>query len=195
MDGSQPGGLPVELEDLSQPVVLTSVEVVSGAAERSGSAAATCIRAHGGASLRTARAVERIGVTSTTVTFATASGLHGCDDSPGPREGERRWCGTSFGLLTAKKLEDPRLDLAGCRTSSGEPMGFAWVEPASETRYVAVEQDGYAEVHEPAGELPIRIATATDVRVEGSRASFKLSEYDASGELLRSYVLDAAAAG
>lgn len=74
-------------------------------------------------------------------------------------------------------------------------MGLAWIEPASESRYVVVDQGRYVEVYEPAGALPVRIATTTGVEIDGSRATFELSEYDASGELLRRYALEATAAG
>jgi hypothetical protein len=74
-------------------------------------------------------------------------------------------------------------------------MGFAWVEPGPDARFVAVEQAGYVEVYEVAGGLPVRIATTSDVQVERSRASFRVSEHDVRGRLLRRDVLDAAVAG
>jgi len=74
-------------------------------------------------------------------------------------------------------------------------MGFAWIEPDPGARYVVVEQDGYAEVYQPARSLPVRIATVMGVEVEGSRATFRLSEHDADGGLLRRYELEVVAAG
>ena len=63
------------------------------------------------------------------------------------------WCGVAFGQL---ERPPPRstLELGGCTTKDGEPLGFAWVEPIRRARYVAVEQDGYVEVYETAGGLP-----------------------------------------
>ena len=194
MDGSPSRKPPVELEGVSGPAVLTRVRVTDVDEVRPRSLSADCLRARERPRTPTLPLVELIGVTSTTVTFEAASGLYGCDDSPGPRENDRRWCGTSFGRLYDGRLRDPRLDIAGCRTTAGEPMGYAWVEPSSEARYVAVEQTGYTEVYEPAGSLPVRIAT-TEVQIEGSRASFHLSEHDASGKLLREYDLQAVPAG
>jgi hypothetical protein len=91
-------------------------------------------------------------------------------------------------------LLDPRLDI-GCSTDDGTQMGFVWVQPSTDARYVTVEQQGYGEVYEVAGELPVRVATTTDVEVEGSRASFDLSEHGADGRLIRSYTLEARVAG
>jgi hypothetical protein len=137
--------------------------------------------------------VERTGVEGSSVTFRSDAGLHACD-----RQGRReagRLCGTSFGVLKRGHLDDPRLDVAGCMTTSGDPLGFAWIATSPRTRYVAVMQDGYAEVYEPAGGLPIRIATATGIEIAGSRATFSLSEHDARGRMLRRYELDAVPAG
>jgi hypothetical protein len=133
-------------------------------------------------------------VDSETVTLRDPAGLSGCDNSPGSREEDRRWCGSSFGRLYGGRLRDPRLDIAGCRTADGAPLGLAWIEPGADARYVVVARGGYAEVYEPAGALPVRIAT-TDVHVEGSRASFAISEHDSEGRLLRRYTLDAFPAG
>jgi hypothetical protein len=138
--------------------------------------------------------VERVGAVGSSVTFASVSGLHGCDDGQ-RREARRHWCGIAFGMLRRGRLDDPRLDVAGCRTVSGGPIGFVWVKAGAETRYVAVSQDGYAEVYEPAAGLPIRIATSAGVTVDGSRATFRISEHDARGRLLRRYRLDAVPAG
>ena len=132
---------------------------------------------------------------SSTVTYVSDAGLHGCDNSRGRREGGRRWCGTSFGVLKRGRLEDPRLDVAGCQTDSGAPMGFAWITTAPRARYLAVAQEGYSEIYEPAGGVPIRIATTSGIEVDGSRVTFRLSEHDANGRLLRRYELEAVPAG
>lgn len=195
MDGSPSREPPVELEGVSGPAALTRVRVVDVDEIGPRSLSADCLRTRERRPRPALPLVERIGVTSTTVTFAAASDLYGCDDSPGPREEDRRWCSTSFGRLYDGRLRDPRLDIAGCRTAAGEPMGFVWVEPDARTRYVAVEQEGYTEVYETAGSLPVRIATTTGVEIEGSRASFHVSEHDASGRLVRRYTVDAVVAG
>jgi hypothetical protein len=93
------------------------------------------------------------------------------------------------------RLQDPRLDIAGCRSATAGAMGFAWVQPDSRTRYVAVEQPGYTEVFETAGGLPVRIATTTGIETDGSTARFDVSEHDASGALVRKYELRAIPAG
>jgi hypothetical protein len=138
--------------------------------------------------------IERTGVESLSVTFQSDAGLHACDGH-GRRGAGRLSCGISFGVLKRGRLDDPRLDIAGCRTTTGDLLGFAWISTGPRTRYIAIMQDGYAEVYEPAGGLPIRIATTTGVEVDGSRATFSLSEHDAHGRLLRRYVLDAVPAG
>jgi hypothetical protein len=139
--------------------------------------------------------VERVGVAGESVTVAAASWLHGCDDSPGPREGGRRWCASSSGRLYGGRLRDPRLAIAGCTAADGAPMGFAWVQPSRGARYLVVEQPGYAEVYETAAGLPVRVATTVAVSLERSSALFDLSEHDARGALIRRYELEARVAG
>jgi hypothetical protein len=195
MDGSPVTEVPVELEGASDPAVLTKARVVGVAEVEQGSLAAGCLRAVGPDSLPSAPLVERVGVASETVTFRSRSGLHACEDAPGPREQGRRWCGNAFSRPYDRRLRDPSLDIAGCRTEEGDILGFAWVEPHAAARYLAVGQPSYTEVYETAGGLPVRIATTSGVEVEGSRASFELSEHDAEGKLLRRYRLQAAVAG
>ncbi len=100
----------------------------------------------------------------------------------------------AFGKLRGGHLRDPRLSIS-CKTRDGELMGFVWIEPGAKTRYVAVAQDTFSEVYEVAGDLPIRVATTSDVEIEGSRAAFDISEHDARGMLLRRYRLESAVAG
>jgi hypothetical protein len=194
MDGSPALRPPVELEHTSRPAILTKTRVVTSIRARPRSPSAACLRAHRDAHAPR-RLVERIGVAASSVTFSDASGLYGCDDGLGADENGRRFCGTSFGRLYDGRLRDPRLDLAGCRSSAGDPIGFIWVQPARATRYVAVAQQGYVEVYEVAGRLPVRIATTAGVDVEDARASFDLSEHDVRGRLVRSETVDAVVAG
>jgi hypothetical protein len=197
VDGSPATPPPAELEGVSELAVATKIRVRRAAALPADGQAASCVRAHDPAAPdgRDGVIVERVGVESSSVTFGSASGLHGCDGSKGTREAGRRWCGIAFGVVKSGRLDDPRLDVTGCRTASGAPLGFVWVYAGPRTRYVAVRQDGYVEVYEPASGTPIRIATATGVEVDGSRATFRISEHDARGHLLRRYELDAVPAG
>lgn len=197
LDGSAPPQLPVELEGLAAQPVLTIVQVVSVRDVEPGSMSTACLQGGWGGAAPAGRLVERIGAVSESVTFRDGSGrgLFACDNSAGPREDDRRWCGGAFGRLYSGRLRDPRLDLGGCSTSDDDPVGFVWVEPHRGARYVVVEQPGYAEVYRVGGNLPIRVATTSDVEIEESRAAFQLSEHDAKGRLLRRYRVDAAVAG
>jgi hypothetical protein len=193
-DGTEAAPPPVELESVSAPV-LTSVRVISGAVEP-GSPAAACLRAR-----RPARAdpplVVRVGVATSTVTYRDTSGrwLQGCDKAADPDAQEKAWCGGAAGRLYGGHLRDPRLNIAACTTPEGDPVGFAWVEPSESSRYLVVEQPGYAEVYEVAGDLPIRVTTTRGVRFEGASATFQILEHDAEGRLVRRYTLEAAVAG
>jgi hypothetical protein len=197
LDGSPAPQLPVELEGLIAPPVLTRVRVLSIGAVDPGSLLASCVHANWAGAEPAGRIVERTGVSSQSVTFRDRSGrgLYGCDNSAGPGEDERRWCGRAFGRLHAGRLRDPRLDLGGCGTRDEGPVGFAWVQPHRNARYVVVEQPGYAEVYRVAGGLPVRVATTTDIEIEESRAAFRLSEHDSAGRLLRRYQVEAVVAG
>jgi hypothetical protein len=92
-------------------------------------------------------------------------------------------------------LRDPRLDIGGCNTADGRPVASAWVEPAPGARYVVVEQPGFAEVYEVAATMPVRISTISGLNEAPLGASFRVSEHDAQGRLLRSYELEAFPAG
>jgi hypothetical protein len=138
--------------------------------------------------------VHRIGVSGESMTLRDGSRLHGCDRGRRGQEPDQRWCGVTFGNLYGGHLRDPRLDL-GCTTTAGGSLGFAWVEPQPDTKYVGVEQPGYVEVYTVASGLPVRVSTIADVEIEGSRASFRISEHDAAGAVVRRYVLSAAVAG
>ncbi len=73
-------------------------------------------------------------------------------------------------------------------------MGFAWIELPPRARYLVAQQEGYAEVYEPEGGLPVRVTT-DDVQTEGALATFHLSAHDARGRLLRRWTLEARVAG
>ena len=196
MDGSSATELPIDLEGIERSTVLTSVEVTRAAEIDAGSAVASCLqqdwddRPFG-------PIVVRVGVSGESVTFRNRSrrGLYGCDNSEGPREESRQWCGGAFGQLDRGHLRDPRLDMGACTTRAGGLLGFAWIQPSRGTRYVVVRQPGYAEVYEVAGGLPVRVTTTSDVEIEGSRAAFDTSEHGSDGELIRRYRLEARVAG
>ncbi|MFO7571863.1 MAG: hypothetical protein R6W48_04590 [Gaiellaceae bacterium] len=189
LDGSPVVEMPVELEGIDVPTVLTKVEIDTGSEQRE-----SCLREWKDQASATI-AVTRVGVQAESVTFRDPSGrsVFGCDNGAGPREDDRRWCGGSYGRLHDGRLLDPRLDIL-CATADA-PMAFAWVEPAPSTRFVVVHQDGYAEVYERAASLPVRIASTTDVDLESASASFSVTEHDDAGALIRSYALEARVAG
>ena len=195
MDRTPAKAPPVALEGVTRPAVLTTVQVLRAEQVRPETASASCRANSLGSVPPRGPFVERVGVVSSSVTFAAASGVQGCDDSFGAREGGRRWCGTSFGTRMRGRLQDPRLDIAGCRSATRAPVGFVWIEPSPQARYVAVEQGGYVEVYEPAASLPVRVATTSGIDLGESRATFRISEHDASGNRLRDYELVAVVAG
>ena len=129
--------------------------------------------------------------------FEESSGraIFGCDNSPGPREENRRWCGGAFGQLYGRRLRDPRLDIGGCRTDEGEPIAFVWVELGENTRFLAVRQPDFVEVYETAENLPIRIATTSGFISDPLGVTIDVTEHDAEGSLLRSRQIDAVPAG
>jgi len=196
LDGSSAGELPVELEGVEDVAVLTSASVVPIASIEPDSALDVCLHDQYAERQATGSAVVRIGVMSESITFREASGVAvlGCSNSPGPREGDRRWCGGAYGQLYSGRLRDPRLSIA-CATTDGVQVGFAWVEPADDVRYVAVEQPEYTEVYEAAAGLPVRIFTVSGVDVETASATFSVSEHGEDGRRIREYELEAFVAG
>jgi hypothetical protein len=195
MDGSPVREAPVELEGVDVPTVLTKV-LSRAAVDKPGTDSRSCLRGRSTGMDAAGRSIERVGVSSESVTFRDSSGrgVFGCDNSLGPREENRRWCGRAYGVLYSGRLRDPRLSI-GCQTRDETPMGFVWIEPEPSAMYLVVEQPGYAEVYAVAGELPVRVATTSGVEIEGSRASFDLREHAPDGRLLRAYRLEAAVAG
>lgn len=197
MDGSEPAAVPIELQSVEGPVLLTQVRLVPASEWSRESKSATCLDRGRGNDRPAASSVERVGVHSETVTFEAESrnAVFGCDNSPGPREGDRRWCGGAYGQLYGGRLRDPRLDIGGCRTEADEPIAFVWVEPGTSTRYVAVRQPHVTEVYEPAGGLPIRIATTSGFTDDPLGVTVVMTEHDETGKLLRSRHVDAVPAG
>lgn len=193
-DGSRARAPSTRLAGLDEPAILTTIRTENVATVDDRSPAGLCLANDWGTS-PAGVVVERTGANAESVTFLNTSRRQvlGCDNGGGPREDERRWCGVAAGQLYAGRLRDPRLDL-DCSTGHGEPLGFVWVQPAEGARYVAVQQQGYTEVYEVAGALPVRIAT-NDVDLDSLRASFAVSEYTTDGKLLREYGMTATPAG
>jgi len=184
----------VPLEGVDEPAVLTRLTVSGGARPRG--RARSCLAERWGHGRARPPFVERVTAHGVSVTMRDVSGraLLACDSSPGARKAGATWCGAAYGLARSGRLRDPRLDLL-CTTRSGARIAFLWIQPDPSTRYLAVEQDGYVEVYETASGLPVRIATTAGVDVHRSSASVRLSEHDATGELVRRYELRAAVAG
>jgi len=195
MDGSPAAELNVDLEGVEGHAVLTSVRTADAMDVAGAPRVATCIR-HDWKERPLGAIVVRVGVSGESVTFRDQSrrGLYGCDNSEGPREEDRSWCGGAFGRLYAGHLRDPRLDMGACMTREGAPLGFAWIEPGPDVEYVVVEQSGYLEVYAVAGGLPIRVTTSA-VETEHSSAAFEVSEHASDGKRIRDYRLEASVAG
>jgi hypothetical protein len=194
IDGTRSKAPPVRL-DAPQPQILTRVASIEAAQALAGTAAGECLRAAREHEARES-VVVRTGAAGISVTFMSASGraLVACDGSHTARADGRSWCGRAYGRLERGRLLDPRLDLAGCRTSTGDTIAFAWFTPGRDTAYLAVRQKGYTEVYPVAPHLPVRITT-DDVAQDRSGAKFEVSEHASSGALLRSSTLEARVAG
>lgn len=192
LDGTPAREAPVELEGVEGDMILTATTVIPVDSFEPGTFAHSCVKERNTAA--EGSAVVRVGVNSESVTFREVGGraLHGCSRSSGPLEDGASWCGGASGRLHAGRLNDPRLSIV-CTTSTGKPVGSAWIEVSERTRYVTVRQPGYVEVYEVAGGVPVRVATVSEV--EGSGATFDLSEHDAEGRLLRRDRVEAFVAG
>jgi hypothetical protein len=186
----------VTLEGIAEDQIATTVNVVDARRVAPATRAAQCLRRardHAAVGLL----VARVGVNGESVTFRASSGqsLVACDRAAAASEGRHVWCGIAFGRLEHGRLRDPRLDLAGCRNAAADPVAFAWVEPRRATQYVTISQPGFAEVYRVAAGLPVRITTTSGVDQERARTSFRITEHDGEGRLLRAYTLDARVAG
>jgi hypothetical protein len=141
--------------------------------------------------------VERIGVFGESLTFVDRrkSLLFACDggfDAAGERAPP--WCSGSAGRLFDGHLLDPRLDL-GCRDRQGRPLAYVWVEPVAGAHWIGVDQGPYTEVYEALAGLPVRIATARNIDLRRSRATFAVTQYDVSGRELVQGEVEAGVAG
>lgn len=138
--------------------------------------------------------VERIGVAGRSLTFRNGDFLYACDAGTDPA-GEQAppWCGSSTGKLVAGRLLDPRLDVR-CRTEDGRPLAYAWIEPAESARWIGVAQNGFVEVYDVVGGLPVRVASSENVD-PGGRATFDVTHYAGDGTPLIRETLEAGVAG
>ena len=186
----------VTLERIAGDQIATTIVTVDARRVAPTSLAAQCLRRARDHSA-VGPVVSRVGVNGESVTFRASSrqSLIACDRAAADTEGGSVWCGIAVGRLENGRLQDPRLDLAGCRSAADDPVAFAWVVPRRATRYVAVGQPGFAEVYRVATGLPVRVTTTSGIDEEGSRASFHVTEHDRAGRLLRAYTLDAHVAG
>ena len=186
----------VTLEGIEEDLIATTVNAVDAHRVAPTTRAAQCLqRARGHVAV--GPVVARVGVNGESVTFRSSSGqsLIACDRAAAASEGRNVWCGIAVGRLEHGRLQDPRLDLAGCHTAAADPVAFAWVAPGRAARYVTVDQPGFSEVYRVASGLPVRVTTTSGIDQEGSRASFRITEHDRDGRLLSAYTLDARVAG
>jgi hypothetical protein len=181
--------------DAPNPQILTAVASIETKEALAGTAAGECLRA-AREHQASGPVVVRTGAAGISATFTTASGraLVACDGDHALRADDRSWCGRAYGRPDRRRLLDPRLDLAGCRTSAGDTIAFAWFTPGRDTAYIAVQQKGYTEVYPVAGRLPVRVTTDR-IAPDRSGATFEMSEHGPSGALLRSSTLEARVAG
>jgi hypothetical protein len=180
--------------DAPTPQILTNVASIEAKEASAGTPAGECLRAAREHSA-IGPVVVRTGASGISVTFRTASGreLVACDGNHAVGA-DGSWCGRAHGRLQGGRLLDPRLDVAGCRTSTGDTVAFAWFTPGRETAYVAVRLNGYTEVYPIAGHLPVRLTT-DEIAPDRSGATFEISEHATSGALLRTSTLETRVAG
>lgn len=178
VDGSPAQRSPIVFEGVDVPVVVTRA--------RRTRAAAQCGLGGGDGGV----AVERVGVSGTSVSTYSARSrtIRACDGTtPGA------WCGQAFARLRKGRPLDPRLSLT-CRDARGRPVGFAWLRPGSDARYVVVTHDSHAEAYAVIADVPVRVTTL-DVDVATSSAPLEVSEHSADGRRLDAYRLVAQVAG
>jgi len=143
------------------------------------------------------RAVERVGVDGESLTFAgrDRATVYACDGGVDPA-GERSWpwCHTVLGELDHGQVLDPRLDVI-CSDRRRRPLAYAFVEPVAGARWISVRQDGYVELNEVLGGLPVRVATTRGIDLDNARATFEVTQYDTAGRELVHGEMEVAVAG
>jgi hypothetical protein len=194
LDGSPVQKPPVQLEGVDSQVVMTRFVVTAAAGVVPGSAEASCLAGRARGADAIGAIVTRTGVRGESVTMRERGAVVGCDGTRSARRG-RRWCGGSYGRLSHGRLPDPRLDIAGCRTTAGDPVAFVWIEPRRDAHYVVVSETGYSEAYSVERGLPVRVSTTSGIHSDPLGATLVVTEHDASGRLLRRYRLMARPAG
>jgi hypothetical protein len=195
------GGRPARLLDGRPAAELRSVDgsvVAAGRVVDLDGRADTCLPPADRAGVApTTLVVERIGVDGESITFANRdrSIVYACDGGIDPA-GERGppWCHTAVGEADRGRVLDARLDVA-CVDRRYHPLAYAFVEPVAGARWIGVRQDGYVEVYEVLGRLPVRVATTLGIDAENASATFDVTQYDAGGRELLHGKLEAAVAG
>jgi hypothetical protein len=142
-------------------------------------------------------AVERVGVNGASLTFANRdrSLVYACDggiDLAGERPPP--WCHTVVGEVQHDRVVEPRLDVL-CSDRSRRPLAYAFVDPIPGARWIGVRQDGYVELYEVLGTLPVRVASTRGIDAPNARATFEITQYDASGDELVHGEMEAVVAG
>lgn len=195
------GGRPTRLLD-GRPV--TSFEPVDGSViaparvVQVGARADACLTSADQANVAAdTPAVERVGVDGESLTFAGRDGavVYACDGGVDPA-GERAppWCHTVLGQLDHGHVLDPRLDVI-CRDRRRRSLAYAFVEPVAGARWIGVREDGYVELNEVLGDLPVRVATTSGIDLDNARTTFELMQYDTAGRELVHGEMEAAVAG
>ena len=195
VDGTRPPVLPAALAAAARNAVATRVTALH--VDDLDEAGRSCVAGFRGEFrvAKDATVVRRTGVVGESLTFLDADRdvVLGCDRTNRPAPASRRWCGRSVGLLIAGRLHDVRVDIA-CRTRHGTQVGFGWIQPGSETHWVAVRAGPGTEITKVTPGLPLRIVTE-DVDPATSSATFTIVEYASAGRALRSYRVRAGVAG
>ena len=188
-DGSAARPPPVALEGVDGPSVVTRVRRLEPRSARPGSPTARCL---GSGLDADAVAVERVGVSGTSVTLLLPARheLYACDGAAGP---DGSWCGRAFAHLVTGRLRDPRLSLT-CRNRGDEPLAFAWIQPSASTAYVVVARRGYDEAYPVRGTVPVRVMSV-DVDGDRSSAVFSVTEHAQDGTRVAAYELEARVSG
>lgn len=178
VDGSMARTSQIAFEGVDAPVLVTRA--------RRGSNGLRC----GVDDARDAILVERVGVAGASVTAHStrARALYACD-----RTATGGWCGQAFARLPHSAPLDPRLSLT-CESAEGDAVGFMWIYPRPDTRYVVAEHGDYAEAYEVIARAPVRVTT-NDVDVTTSTARLDVSEHAADGRRLDAYLRVAQVAG
>lgn len=194
-DGSPARTAGVRLEGVDGPVLRTRRLRTDVAGARASPRTAACLRSRW-SGRPASPVVWRVAASGESVTFPGQSGraLQACDGA-GDRAASKAWCGHAFGRTVSGRLRDPRLDVGGCRTSEGDAIAFAWIEPMPGARYIVVHRSGFSESYEIGDGLPIRVAVTERVDVGRTRATFVVSEHTATGRLLRERKLEAVVSG